>query len=191
MSGQLAILIISGIISFLIISSAYRSIYHDETLIQSSRDRLYRAYAPLFQIVEPNLYKEITNRGAAEISAALLKVVEQERVFISPVLCNKIETFAAKAQKSNMLSYKDYEEICRYIEQDYEELKGILKLPRRHLMYRLQYEERPRITVWIPEIIKYAFFIAGAMLIFFVVRLCLVGIGEQIAKLITIVSDFI
>jgi hypothetical protein len=191
MSGQTVVILISGLVTLLIVSWVHRSVYSNDVLIATSRDRLYRAYAPLFQIIEPKLYKEITNKDAAEIGERLLAVAQRESVHIAPLLYKRIREFTQKAQKSAMLSYKEYEAICYDIETEYEELKRILKFPRRDIVYRSRHEEQPQLLKRAPVLFKAVALCAGVALIFIAVYYCVQALGQGAAAVIALVKEFI
>ena len=108
--------------------------------IDITRDRLSKAYLPLFKAIEPYLYKKISLSEATKIAPVLKSVLHNSYALLDPYLSVNIKDFLVQFSFQNVDQQAFYL-ICQYVDSDYEKLKKVLGLPKRSIIFRRQHDQ--------------------------------------------------
>lgn len=160
-------LIITVIVS-LIISSG-------ERLFGISRDRHEKLIAPLFILLEPNLYKKYDKNLVCQA----LKIIDENIILADGRLLDVRDSCKRNPEKGFL-------ELCRYIDKAYDKSCRKLKLKTRSILYRIttkQYENKCSFVLHL------AIFIIEHAVLFIVIGfifLCLLAVAANIS--ITLLS---
>lgn len=105
--------------------------------------QLYDVYLPLFKLIEPNLFKEITLETAQEYISSFNNIKSNHYELIDSNLCNLFFIFE-NACNSNKFDYETYSYICSRLDFLFENTRKKLKLPRRKFSYKINKRQYPQ-----------------------------------------------
>ncbi|PEE49763.1 hypothetical protein [Bacillus cereus] len=107
-------------------------------LLDIQKKRLYDAYLPLFRIIEPDLYKEVSDEKYSEILYKMLKIIDKHYELIDPYVV--YQTRRIKQDLENgQFKYDSFEDLCIEIDNEFERMRKALNLPRRSFIFKAQW----------------------------------------------------
>ncbi len=117
-----------------------RLVNSNKDLFQMNKDRLIKAYHPMFNFIEPVLYKEISTEEAKVILEKLKSILITEGLYVDTYVKISVKDLEEKIA-ADKYSYKDFERVCYAVESEYEKLKKKVYLPPRDKWYRYNQKE--------------------------------------------------
>lgn len=100
--------------------------------------RLYKAYLPLFRIIEPNLYQELSTDQIKDLISKMVPIIDEHYELIDPFVVYRIRKIKEDIEKG-YFKYESFENLCIDIDSDFESIRKSLKLPTRSLLFKLQW----------------------------------------------------
>lgn len=100
--------------------------------------RLYNAYLPLFRIIEPHLYKELSTSQITGLIDKMLPIIDEHYELIDPFVVYRIPKIK-KEIENGQFNYESFETLCIDIDSEFENIRKSLKLPTRSLLFKLQW----------------------------------------------------
>ena len=128
-------------------------------LLETSNNRFYKAYNPLFKQIELTLYKKISIDDARNNAKIFSNILDEYYELLSPPLASEIKIFLFNID-FGYVKQKNYRRICSLIDVESDILRKRLKLPRRSLWYTYKHNQ-------LPSVLKYFFkYYAIALMIY-------------------------
>ncbi|ADU31113.1 hypothetical protein [Evansella cellulosilytica] len=112
--------------------------------VSIAKQRLYSVYLPIFKVMEPYLYKQISRDDGIAIINEVNKLVKTYYELFHPDCLHAYHQFRNNLIKNSDDKNIHFEEFCRYVERDFEKLKRTVGLPIRPLSYRIKVGQIPR-----------------------------------------------
>ena len=100
--------------------------------------RLYKAYLPLFRIIEPNLYQELNTNQIKDLINKMAPIIDEHYELIDPFVIYRIRKIKEDIE-NGYFKYESFENLCIDIDSDFESIRKSLKLPTRSLLFKLQW----------------------------------------------------
>ncbi|SCI69915.1 Uncharacterised protein [uncultured Clostridium sp.] len=130
-----------------------------------ARERLEKAYYPLFRELEPNLYKDINLEDWNRFRIKFNSIDSKHELLIEPHLRDMVnitdKVINGKHLKKDRI--KHFNIVCRIIEKDYDLLCSLSHMPKRNLYYIIDNKQFRSIPHAIFTILK----VFGMPLLFF------------------------
>lgn len=100
--------------------------------------RLYKAYLPLFRIIEPNLYQELSTNQIKDLINKMVPIIDEHYELIDPFVVYRIRKIKEDIE-NGYFKHESFENLCIDIDSDFESIRKSLKLPTRSLLFKLQW----------------------------------------------------
>lgn len=100
--------------------------------------RLYKAYLPLFRIIEPTLYQELSTNQIKDLINKMVPIIDEHYELIDPFVVYRIRKIKEDIE-NGYFKYESFENLCIDIDSDFESIRKSLKLPTRSLLFKLQW----------------------------------------------------
>ncbi|MDZ5608585.1 hypothetical protein U2I54_16160 [Bacillus pseudomycoides] len=100
--------------------------------------RLYKAYLPLFRIIEPHLYKELSTDQIKSLIDKMLPITDEHYELIDPFVVYRIPKIKEEIENGHF-KHESFEALCIDIDSEFENIRKSLKLPTRSLLFKLQW----------------------------------------------------
>lgn len=107
---------------------------------ESIKKQLEYIYLPLFTFLEPYLYKEPSILIIQELIVRFEKLKITNYEIINPHLIIYFDILK-RSIKGNTYSYKAYENLCIYIDSEFEKARKYLSYPTRDFAYKHRYDQ--------------------------------------------------
>lgn len=125
-----------GIISVLISCYFAKKNIFTTRKIDFVKKQLYCVYLPLFKMIEPYLYKDASTEFIQSLIVAFNNIKSNHYELIDP---NLIYSFKLLTEyiKFGKNYYDKYEDVCYYIDKNFEKSRKLLSFPTRGLFYKI------------------------------------------------------
>lgn len=114
----------------------------------TSKYMLEKVYFPIFNLIEKDLYKEISLAQAIEYGHKILDIINQNPMYVYPSL----KLYTEYLIESNKNTYKEnFKHVCWSVEKYYDKFSKRIGLPLRSYAYRIntqQYENRSQLLLY-------------------------------------------
>lgn len=111
--------------------------------IEATQYKLKNIYSPLFQTIENYLYKQIDIDTAKSFIDIFKNIIKNHYEYIEPTFASQLNTFINDANK-NIVNQRSFDNICEFVDTEFELSKKILKLPKRGILFKYYKHQLPK-----------------------------------------------
>lgn len=132
----------------------------------TAKQMIEKIYFPIFNLIEKDLYKDITLTQAIDYGNKTLDIINQNPMYAYPSL----KMYAYDLTQSDETNFNEnFKRLCWSVEKHYDKYSKCIGLPLRSYSYRInnhQYENKDQLLFYIfrlifPQLLIYIGFIAA------------------------------
>ncbi|PAE96747.1 hypothetical protein [Shouchella clausii] len=117
--------------------------FHIKLTTSTNKEQLYKAYLPIFRLLEPHLYKDIEDikiETLVQLLAEVNVICDQHYELIDPEIIYWASYLSDKLNKNDFNKSElneNYGYFCRKVDITFEKTRRVLRLPTRNVFYKL------------------------------------------------------
>ncbi|MCT8975527.1 hypothetical protein N4T77_02835 [Clostridium sp. CX1] len=136
---------LTGLVSIVITYSVARFNLQTPRKVEAKKQQLQNVYLPLFKLIEPHIYKDISNEFALTLVEKMNSFIDSYYEFINPNLIHIFRKLEANVVL-NKNFFEEYQSFCSVVDKDFEKLRKSLFLPTRGIIYKINTRQFPKDT---------------------------------------------
>lgn len=102
-----------------------------------AKEQLFKVYCPLFQFLEPFLYRKTSSKEEQQIICFCDNLFKENYLLITSETLNSYQIFKRTLIKHENDVQQAYDYFCKSVDKTFEKLKRKLKYPKRKFDYKI------------------------------------------------------